>query len=413
MKSTLKNSLFVGLAALGFVTLAGAANANNASAATTTNGFHQLTGVNANQRNVSFTGSNDLLSAPKYDSKVVASTTTLRKLAASDNSKDNFRAYGYTVNSRGSVYYKIVSFDKQYRGWIYGGKTVNNFGGGVAKYTTSNETAATSTEKANTYVFAKPGTTNDGNSVTYVAPAYTQYKIGRKVMDTTDYKNDKLKVTKAATRTREGDRWLYVTDGAHPEVNGWIKSTGLKNYKSEGVNQTTASMVFNYSNYDVAGQKTTSTISNISGLRLLFNSNVNFTDAVNAFNRDASVKGNKSDILSRSDLLAALKKDGLSTVYMKITPTLLPRIPGGILDHLDNTGIFMKFNIDTDALPQNVHYGDNIRLSYTIEPQNLYVKAPIQTIIADNTKNSDGYYAVPMNNDVIRSIVSGLATIEF
>ena len=73
----------------------------------------------------------------------------------------------------------------------------------------------------------------------------------------------------------------------------------------------------------------------------------------------------------------------------------------------------MKFNVDTDALPSNVHYGDNIRLSYTIEPQNLYVKAPIQSIIADNTKNDDGYYAVPMNNDVIRSIVSGLATIEF
>lgn len=73
----------------------------------------------------------------------------------------------------------------------------------------------------------------------------------------------------------------------------------------------------------------------------------------------------------------------------------------------------MKFNLDKDALPSNVHYGDNIRLSYTVEPQNLYVKAPNQTVIEDNTKNEDGYYAIPMNNDVIRSIVSTIATMEF
>ncbi|WP_172187919.1 GW dipeptide domain-containing protein [Lentilactobacillus kribbianus] len=262
-------------------------------------------------------------------------------------------------------------------------------------------------------MFAHPGDTNDGNSVTYAAPAYTQYKVGRKVMDTTDYKNDKLTITKAATRTREGDRWVYVTDSTHPEVSSWIKSTGLKNYKSNGVNQTTASRVFNYSNYDVAGQKTTSTISNLSGLRLLYNSNVNFTNAINTFNRDTAVKGNKADILSQKDLLAALKKDGLTTVYMNLTPTLLKRIPGGILDNLDKTGIFIKFNLDKDALPKNVHYGDNIRLSYTVELQNIYVKEPNQTIIEDNTKNKDGYYAISMNNDVIRSIVSTIATMEF
>ena len=413
MKASLKNSLFVGLATLGFVTFAGV---NNADAAVTTNGFHALTGVPANSRNVSFTGQNALYNKPGTVSgkkEVVASTTTLKKLAASQNSKENFRAYGYTTTSRGSVYYKVVSYDGQYRGYIYGGKSVNNFGGGVSKFSTANETSVTSAEKSNTYVFAKPGTTNDGNSVTYVAPAYTQYKVGRKVMDTTDYKNDKLKVTKATTRTREGDRWLYVNDTTNSDVSGWIKSTGLKAYKSSGVNQTTVSRVFNYSKYDVAGQKTTGIISNISGLRLLYNSNVNFTNAVNTFNRDTSVKGDKSDVLSRSDLTAALKKDGLSTVYMKLTPTMLSRIPGGIVDNLDPTGVFMKFNIDTDALPANVHYGDNIRLSYSVEPHNLYVKSLKQSIIGDKNVNADGYYAIPMNNDIIRNIVSDLATIEF
>lgn len=98
---------------------------------------------------------------------------------------------------------------------------------------------------------------------------------------------------------------------------------------------------------------------------------------------------------------------------MKLTPTLLKKIPGGILDNLDKTGIFIKFNLDKDVLPKNVHYGDNIRLSYTVEPQNIYVKAPSQTIIEDNNKNEDGYYAISMNNDVIRSIVSTIATMEF
>ncbi|WP_172188257.1 S-layer protein [Lentilactobacillus kribbianus] len=413
MKASLKNSLFVGLAALGFVTLAGA---TNASAAATSTGFHDLTGVKANDRNVTFTGKNAIYDKPGTvagKKQVVASTTTLKKLSASQNSKENFRAYGYTTTDRGSVYYKVVSYDGQYRGYIYGGKKVNSFGGGVAQFATSKDASVNSTEKNKTFVFAHPGDTNDGNSVTYAAPAYTQYKIGRKVMDTTDYKNDKLTITKAATRTREGDRWVYVTDSTHPEVSGWIKSTGVKEYKSNGVNQTTASRVFNYSNYDVAGQKTTSTISNLSGLRLLFNSNVNFTNAINTFNRDTAVKGNKSDILSEDTLVSTLKKDGLTTVYMKITPTIIGRIPGGILDNMDTTGLFMKFNLDKDALPSNVHYGDNIRLSYTVEPQNLYVKAPNQTVIEDNTKNEDGYYAIPMNNDVIRSIVSTIATMEF
>lgn len=413
MKSNLMSTLIMGSAVLGFTLAAEQINAN--AAKVTSNGFHALNS-NPNNRNVTFTGNNAVYNKPATLSgkkEVVISKATLSILAASTNSKNNFRAYGYTKTNLGSIYYKVVSFDGQYRGWVYGGKSVNKFSGGLKPFTTTVFSNPSSTESKQTYVFNNPGSQNDGTAVTYKAPMYTQYKIGRQVTDTTDFANDKLKITKAATRTREGDRWVYVTDSEHSEVNGWINAKGLKAYKSTGVNQTTVSMVFNYSNYDVAGQKTTNFISNTSGLSLLFNSNVNFTNAVNTFNRDTDVKGNKSDVLAKDDLVNTLTKDGLASVYMKITPTLIPRIGGGILDNLDTTGLFMKFNLDTDALPSVVHYGDNIRLSYTIEPSFIYVKAPEQSIIDDQTKNEDGYYSIVISNDLIREIIDLIATNEF
>ncbi|UDM32204.1 GW dipeptide domain-containing protein [Lentilactobacillus laojiaonis] len=412
MKSSLKNSLFIGLAALGFVAAAGSVNAD---AATTSNGFHNLT-TPASSRNVSLTGANAIYNKPGTikGAKTVVSTTTAAKLASSTNSaKANFRAYGYTETSRGSVYYKVVNMDGSYRGYVYGGKTLNKYAGGVKSFATTKDASLTSDEKSTTYVFKTPGKENNGEELTYAAPMYTQYKLGRKIMDSTDYAKDKLKVTKAATRTREGDRWVYVEDADNSNVNGWIKASGLKAYNSEGVNQTTVSMVFNYSNYDQAGQKNTNAISNISGLRLLFNSNVNFTNSVNTFNRDTAVKGNKNDVLPKSKLVSTLEKDGLKTVYMKITPTLIPRLGGGIVDNLDSTGVFMKFNLDTDDLPNNVHYGDKLRLSYTIEPSVVYVKSAKQTLIDDKTQNADGYYPITVSNDIIADIINRIATNEF
>ncbi|MGF2385627.1 S-layer protein [Lentilactobacillus otakiensis] len=257
LKNTLKKSLFVGIAALGFVAVAGTANATQASAKTyakvTSN--KALSG-DATSRNVNFTGSSALYTKASAlkGASVTASKTTLGTFADSKTSQHNVRAYRVATTNRGSVYYKVVSFDGQYRGWIYGGKSASAFGGGVESYNTTTTPAATTdtttsgssassasgstsnqtnglsaAQKAATYKIATTGTSNDGTEVTYTFPAWTQYKKGRVITDSTPYKDATFKVTDETTRTREGDLWVKIeaTDSANSKANGWIKYSGL------------------------------------------------------------------------------------------------------------------------------------------------------------------------------------------
>lgn len=257
MNNRVKKSLFVGLAALGFVAVAGAANANPASAKTYAKVVSNKTlTTNATDRNVNFTGNSALYSkaGTLKGARVKASKTTLNGLASSTSSKNNVRAYRVATTNRGSVYYKVVTYDGQYRGWIYGGKTANAFGGGVESYSTttdpkaavantsSNSSSAASTstssnqttgltdaQKSATYKIATTGTSNDGTQVTYKTPAWTQYKQGRVITDSSKYKDATFKITDQTTRTREGDLWVKVeaTDSANSAANGWIKFSGL------------------------------------------------------------------------------------------------------------------------------------------------------------------------------------------
>lgn len=223
MQSTLAKSVFVGVAALSFASVA-QLNANAATKTTTKSNVTLTT--DATTRNVVPTGSNAIYSYPKTvkkSARTIASKATVAKLASSKSSKDYFRAYRVLTTSKGSVYYKVVSFDGSVRGYIYGGKSTSAFAGGLKAATTTEAVTLSATDQTATYYFANAGTKN----VTWNAPQYTQYKASKTVTNTTPFKYDKLNVTTATKKTREGSVYYYVKDVDHPTVSGWVYAKAL------------------------------------------------------------------------------------------------------------------------------------------------------------------------------------------
>lgn len=232
MKLSLKSALLISATAFG-VAAVGISSGSQAYA--DSNGklvSNQALTSKPDTRTVTFTGSDALYTkAPTVsDAKVVASKTTLSTLKDSGSSRDNVQAYRVAKAADGKVYYKVVTFDGQYRGWIYGGTNADSFNGGIKKFDTFKDGTVTNEQKNNTYVIANPGTADDGKTVTYKAPAWTQYKVGRMITDSTPYKGTTFKIDQVGTRTREGDQWVHIvaTDLTKGAANGWIMASGLK-----------------------------------------------------------------------------------------------------------------------------------------------------------------------------------------
>ena len=222
MQSRLAKSLYLGLAALSFgaVTVA----STTASAKSTARVVSNTTMTSdPTTRNVELTGTNAIYSKPgtAAGARVVASKYTAGNLGASKSSAYYFRAYRVATTNRGSVYYKVVSMSGKYRGYIYGGKSTSAFAGGLKSANTMTDAKVPANTTA---TFANPGTKN----VTWAAPKYAQYKSTKMVKSTVPYANDKLTITKAATKTREGWLYYYVEDAQNPNVNGWIYADALK-----------------------------------------------------------------------------------------------------------------------------------------------------------------------------------------
>lgn len=213
MRSSFAKSIYVGAAVLGLAGLS-AVTTTTASAKShvTVGAYTALT----KGQNVTVTGTNAIYSKPGTvkGAKVVASKKTVAKLAASKKSSDTFYAYGTKTTNRGSVYYKIVTMDKKYRGYIYGGKTAGTFAGGIK--TTDTLTTAAMPVRTTAY-FLKDVSKN----TLWTAPKNTDINA-KKVSLYGVAKDESFTVDKAATKTKEGSLYYHVTDSKNPAISGWI-----------------------------------------------------------------------------------------------------------------------------------------------------------------------------------------------
>ncbi len=231
MSIKLKGALLA-LAALGTFTAVSATQVQSVSATTYAKVVSNRTlTMNPDDRNANFTGSSALYTkaGTLKGAQLVASKSTLKNEASINTSKNNVRAYRIAKTNRGSFYYKVVTFDGKYRGWIYGGRQTSDFGGGLKGYNTFKSAALNPDQTSGTFKITNVGTANDGRTVTYQQPAWTQYKIGRQITDSTPYKDATFKVDQAGTRSREGDQWVHIvaTDNKYSAANGWIQYAGL------------------------------------------------------------------------------------------------------------------------------------------------------------------------------------------
>lgn len=216
MRSSFAKSIYVGAAVLGLAGLSAVTTTTASAKSYATAGAYSKLTTDATKRNVEANGTHALYTKPGTvkGAKVVASKATMKDLADSKKSANYFRAYGVKTTNRGSVYYRVVTMDQKYRGYVYGGKVKGAFGGGI----TSAETTKTATNPTRTTGYYL----KDVSSHTlWNAPKYTQYKA-KKVSLYGASKTDPFTVDKAATKTKEGSLYYHVTDSKNSAISGWI-----------------------------------------------------------------------------------------------------------------------------------------------------------------------------------------------
>jgi len=216
MQAQLAKSLYLGLAALSLGAVATVTTTATTADAASKAKVVSKSSLGKDSKNVELTGSNAIYSKPGTvkGAKTVASKKTVKKLASSTHSKDYFRAYYMAVTNRGTVYYKIVSMNGKYRGYIYGGKIKGTIGAGIKEAQTTKE-ATMPTRTAGFHI------KDVKKNTLWTAPQYTTYKAHKVNMYGTT-KEDTFTVSKAETKTKEGSLYYYVTSDKNSDVSGWI-----------------------------------------------------------------------------------------------------------------------------------------------------------------------------------------------
>ncbi|TPR41453.1 hypothetical protein DY123_06140 [Apilactobacillus micheneri] len=217
MQSSLKKSLYLGLAALSFASVASVtANASNANAAKKHAAAKKVTYKTTNKnldQSVTFkaTGKNAVYNKAVGKRSVVASKADMASKANSKDTKDLFMAYQEGVTSKGVHYYKVVSFDKKVRGFVYNK--------GVAK---TNTTVAAD-KPLNTTGYLQ--NTNRFFNKPYGSQFKTSLKNDYKAMNLA---SDQFTVSDAV-KVNNDQTYYYVTDKNNQLVNGWVNSVYFSN----------------------------------------------------------------------------------------------------------------------------------------------------------------------------------------
>ncbi|WP_125547779.1 hypothetical protein [Levilactobacillus lindianensis] len=319
MQSRLSKSLFLGLAvlSLGAVSVSTTAQAAKKTKVTSTTNLS----YKGSKRNVQSNGKNALYTKPGVvkGAKKVLSKNSMKKFGTSSKSKQYFRAYQMAKTNKGTHYYKVVSMDGKYRGFVYGGTKKGTFAGGIKKAATTKNATMPSTT---TMYFAKPGTQN----VTWSAPRYTQYGASTKVSDTTAYANDELTVTKAVKKSREGTLYYYVKDAKNPEVNGYIYYKALTATKPSNAFNDKTDVKVNFKTTDGTDVKSTSltglkdakgVVSTATGTDVSTDAKSKITPAL----ADATLKGTgytytATDTMNANALAGSIKTGDTVTLYV-------------------------------------------------------------------------------------------------
>ncbi|MCY9807344.1 hypothetical protein OXT66_07335 [Lentilactobacillus senioris] len=224
MNRKIKTTLSTTAAMMGML-VAGGLNANAKTYPTVTANNPAQGG--ATTRNFVPTGTNALYTkaGTLKGAKVVANKATMAQLAQSTKGQAYFFGYRVARTSNGSFYMKVVSFDKQYRGWIYVGKTnpqgaYKNTAGGLQLASTSKA----ATMPSNTQVkLADPGTSH----VIWNFPYMAQYGAKKLMKDTSDYAKDTFTITKARRLTRGNTLYYKIVDNNNSKIAGWIYYEGV------------------------------------------------------------------------------------------------------------------------------------------------------------------------------------------
>lgn len=197
MHLNLNKSLILGLAAISLTATTGILTTNVSAKSYARITSNQALQTAPQNRNVTTNGTSALYTkaGTLRGARVIASKYTLQRYGTSKKSSQYFRAYRVATTNRGSVYYKIVSFNGVYRGWIYGGNVSGTFSGGV--------NPANTMENANMPVQKTGYTLNNINKYTlWVDPKWSQYKA--KQVDMSSYTpGDTFTISDAAMKTRE------------------------------------------------------------------------------------------------------------------------------------------------------------------------------------------------------------------